>query len=30
MCLVYCDSSGQDMDYLALEFCMAGISLAYL
>lgn len=28
MCLVFCDISEQYLDYFALEFCMAGISLA--
>lgn len=27
VCSVFCYTSGNDMDYFALEFCMAGISL---
>lgn len=27
MCSVFCYTSGNDMHYFALEFCMAGISL---
>lgn len=27
MCSVFCYTSGNDMDYFAFEFCMAGISL---
>lgn len=28
MCLVFCDTSGKDTGYFALEFYLAGISLA--